>query len=135
MRQCVCVRAKKNLLQFKNNVVKAKLNNIKLLSSLVQRNKTIYGISAPSRATTLINYFGLNEDIIKCVLEIKGSHKIGKYIPGTKIPILEESIKKLKNADYLYLFSWHISEDLIKSIKSKGYSGKFIVPLPTPRII
>ncbi len=127
--------SKKNLIQFKNNVVKAKLNNMKMLTGIINKNKTIYGISAPSRATTLINYFGLNEDIIKCVLEIKGSHKIGKCIPGTKIPILEESIKKLKNADYLYLFSWHISKDLIKSIKSKGYSGKFIVPLPSPRII
>ena len=58
-------------------------------------NKKIYGIGAPSRASTLINYVGLDENIIDCVLEIDGSYKIGNYIPGKKIPILSE--KKLYN--------------------------------------
>ncbi len=41
---------------------------------------------------TLINYVGLDQDLIDCVLEIDGSYKIGHYIPGTKIPILSEKI-------------------------------------------
>ncbi len=127
--------SKKNLSLFKKKVVKAKLENVKLLSALMKKNKIIYGISAPSRATTLINYFGLNEDIIKSILEIKGSHKIGKYVPGTKIPIYEETKAQLNKADYLYLFSWHIAPELINNIKKNGYKGKFIVPLPFPKII
>ena len=69
---------------------------IKILNNIKEEGKTIYGISAPSRASTLINYVGINENIIDCVLEISGSKKIGKYIPGTEIPILNEkfSIKK-----------------------------------------
>ncbi len=125
----------KNINLFKNKVVRSKLLNLKLLSDLKEKNKTIIGISSPSRSTTLINYFGLNEDIIDYVLEIKGSHKIGKYVPGTKIPIFEESMKMLSKADFLFLFSWHISKDLVRSIKSQGYKGKFIIPLPKPMII
>ena len=51
----------------------------------------VYGIGAPSRASTLINYTGLDDGILSCVLEVKGSLKTGKYMPGTVIPVMEES--------------------------------------------
>ena len=91
-------------------------------------------MGAPSRASTLINYVGLDKDIIDCVLEIKGSYKIGNYIPGTKIPILDENILYKEKPDYLLLFSWHIKDDLKKNLRKKGYKGKFIIPLPIPKI-
>ena len=62
-----------------------------LLRDVKSRGGRIYGIGAPSRASTLIAYTGLDHDIIDCVMEIRGSHKIGKYMPGTRIPVLEES--------------------------------------------
>ena len=45
----------------------------------------IAGISAPSRSTTLINYVGIDENIIENIYEVKGSKKIGMYVPGTKL--------------------------------------------------
>ena len=36
---------------------------------------------------------------------------------------------------YLLLLSWHISKELINNLKRKGYKGKFIIPLPYPKII
>ena len=79
--------------RFRKKVVKSKLNLYSILKKLKEKNKKIYGIGAPSRASTLINYVGLDENIIDCVLEIDGSYKIGNYIPGKKTPILSE--KKL----------------------------------------
>ena len=106
-----------------------------MLNSLKIKNKKIFGVGAPSRATTLVNYLGLDQNIIKNICEIKGSHKIGFYLPGTKIPIVDEKEIFKKKPDYLFLLSWHIKEDLIKNLKRKGFRGKFIVPLPTPRIV
>ena len=77
---------------------------------------------------------GLDQDIIDCVLEIKGSYKIGNYIPGTKIPILDEKILIKRKPNYLILFSWHIKNELKKNLKKKGFKGKFIIPLPVPKI-
>ena len=81
-----------------------------------------------------INYIGLDENIIDCVLEVDGSYKIGNYIPGKKIPILSE--KKLYNdpPDFVILFSWHIASELKSNLKKKGFKGKFIIPLPYPKI-
>ena len=77
---------------------------------------------------------GLDQEIIDCVLEINGSYKIGNYIPGTKIPILNENVLKKREPDYLLLFSWHIKDELKKNLRKKGFKGKFIIPLPQPKI-
>ena len=124
----------KQFIQFRNNTVSSKLKLYKILNSIKSKNKSIYGIGAPSRASTLINYVGINENIIDCVLEIKGSYKINHYIPGTKIPILDEKKLFKDKPDYVILFSWHIANELKKNLKKKGYKGKFIIPLPVPRI-
>ncbi len=125
---------KKSFNQFKKNVVNSKIKLFDIINKLKKNNKTIFGVGAPSRASTLINYLGLDQDIIDCVLEINGSYKIGNYIPGTKIPILNENILTQKKPSYLLLFSWHIKDELKKNLRRKGFKGKFIIPLPYPKI-
>jgi hypothetical protein len=78
------------LLAFKDRVVRSKLELYALLKKIKKGNKRIWGISAPSRASTLINYVGLDDGIIDCVVEVTGSYKTGNYIPGKIIPILAE---------------------------------------------
>ena len=127
----------KKLLNFKDRVLNSKLEFYNLLTRIRKNKKNlkIAGISAPSRSTTLINYLGLDENIIECIFEVKGSKKIGMYLPGTKIKIIEEKIQNLKKYQYLLIFSWHIQKDIIKVLRKKGYKGKFIIPLPEPRVI
>jgi len=125
----------KNFENFKKSTVNSKLKLMKILNDLKSNNKVIYGISAPSRATTLINYVGIDENIIDCVLEINGSKKIGKFVPGTQIPIINEKILYKKKPDYVLIFSWHIFNEIKKNLRKNGFKGKFIVPLPYPRVI
>tara|TARA_B100000989_G_scaffold191598_1_gene144306 strand:- start:6185 stop:7417 length:1233 start_codon:yes stop_codon:yes gene_type:complete len=125
----------KEFSRFNNNVLKSKLNLLKILSEIKNKGANVAGISAPSRAATLINYVGIDHNILNCIFEIKGSHKINSFMPGTLIPVVEEKINMLKKNDYLLLLSWHIYKELITNLKSKGYKGKFIIPLPYPKII
>jgi len=124
-----------SLHQFKNDVLMSKLKLYSLLNSIKVENKRIFGISSPSRASTLVNYVGLDQDIIECTVEINGSHKIGKYMPGSRIPVIDESILYSEQPEYALLFSWHIADELIPKIKKLGFKGKFIVPLPEPHIV
>ena len=119
---------------FRKKVVNSKINLYSILKKLKNNNKKIYGIGAPSRASTLINYVGIDENIIDCVLEIEGSYKIGNYIPGKKIPILSEKKLYKDQPDFVILFSWHIASELKSNLKKKGFKGKFIIPLPSPKI-
>ncbi|MBU1084267.1 MAG: class I SAM-dependent methyltransferase [Candidatus Omnitrophota bacterium] len=129
------VLSKEDFLKFSERVVMSKLGLAGILAGIKKEGGRIAGISAPSRASTLINYTGLDDGIIDYVLEIKGSHKIGKYIPGTLIPVFEESKLYEEQPEYALIFSWHIADELIPKIAAKGYKGKFIIPLPEPKIV
>ena len=124
-----------SLKRFKDRVVRSKLELYGPLRGIKQQGHRIFGIGAPSRASTLINYVGLDDGILDCVLEIKGSLKIGKYMPGTLIPVLEESRLYADQPEYVLLLSWHIADELIPKLRQKGYKGKYICPLPAPEIV
>ncbi len=119
---------------FKDKVVQSKLALHALLNNIKGEGKRVYGIGAPSRASTLVNYIGLDAGILDYVLETPGSYKIGKYMPGTMIPVADESILYKDQPDFALLLSWHIADELIPKIRAKGFKGQFIVPLPTPVI-
>jgi hypothetical protein len=125
----------KTLSSFANKVNRSKIKILNLLSKLKLKNKKIVGISAPSRASTLINYLGLDNAMIDYICEVKGSLKINKYMPGTNIEVVDEKYLYNDQPDYALLFSWHISNDIISNLRKKGFKGKFIIPLPNPRII
>jgi len=120
---------------FKGRVVQSKLDLYALLRDIKKTGHRVYGIGAPSRASTLIQYVGLDDGILDCVLEIKGSLKIGKYMPGTIIPVQEESRLYSDQPEYVLLLSWHIADELIPKLREKGYRGKYIVPLPVPTVV
>lgn len=122
-------------MDFRRRVSQSKLDLMALLKDIRSRGEKVYGVGAPSRASTLVNYVGLDDSIIDCVLEIQGSYKIGKMMPGTLIPVLEEGKLFTDQPEYALLFSWHIADELIPKLRQRGYKGKFIVPLPTPTIV
>ena len=91
--------------RFRRGVVGSKLGLHALLRGLKAGGKRVYGIGAPSRASTLVNYVGLDDGIVDCVLEIKDSYKVGKYMPGTLIPVLDEERLFADQPDYALMLS------------------------------
>jgi len=120
---------------FAKRVAESKLDLLAMLRDLKKQGKRVYAVGAPSRASTLVNYVGLDANIIDCVLEIKGSYKIGKFMPGTSIPVIEEGRLFEDQPEYALLLSWHIADELSAKLRSLGFKGQFISPLPSPRII
>jgi SAM-dependent methyltransferase len=119
---------------FRERVTQSKLDLYRLLAEIKGSGGRIYGIGAPSRASTLVNYVGLDDGIVNYVLEIAGSMKVGKYLPGTAIPVVEESKLFEDQPEFALLLSWHIGGELKANLREKGFAGRFIVPLPEPRI-
>ena len=106
-----------------------------IAASAVPQASAIRTHSAPSRASTLFNYVGLDEAIIDYVCEIQGSLKIGKCMPGTEIPVVEESRLFTDQPECAIIFSWHIADELAPKLRAKGYKGMLVSPLPVPRAI
>ena len=125
----------KRLDTFRHDVVLSKLRLLSMLRDLKEKGARIAGISAPSRASTLVNYVGLDEGIIDYVCEIAGSLKIGKYMPGTQIPVVDEAKLFADQPDCAVIFSWHIADELAPKLKAKGFRGQLMTPLPVPRFL
>ncbi len=120
---------------FRERVVQSKLDLHALLAPLKRDGARIFGIGAPSRASTLVNYVGLDDGLIDAVMEVSSSHKLDKHVPGTRIPVLDEQKLFDEQPEYALLLSWHIADDLIRILRKNGYQGQFIIPLPEPRIV
>ena len=125
----------KRLTAFHRDVVLSKLRLMSMLRELKETGARIVGISAPSRASTIVNYVGLDEGIIDYVCEIAGSLKIGKFMPGTQIPVVEESKLFADQPECAVIFSWHIADELTPKLRAKGYRGRLVTPLPLPRYL
>lgn len=122
----------KTLQDFAERVIAWRNNFRGFISTTLLNGAKIGAIGAPSRASTLITYSGLNEHDIIGVGEVTGSAKIGKNMPGTKIPVISESELLKLNPTHLLILSWHIKDPIMKSLRQSGFKGKFIVPLPHP---
>lgn len=125
-----------SLAEFAQAVRRTRFELWEILARVKAEGQSIVGVSAPSRASTLISYVGIDDGILDAVVEIKGSHKIGKYIPGTLIPVVEEDrLFSSAQPDYALLLAWHIADELMPKLRQLGFKGRFIVPLPVPRIV
>ena len=106
----------------------------RLLLGLKSEGKRIVGVSAPARSNTILNYCEINSSILDYITE-KSSLKIGKFTPGSHIKVEDDELLVKEQPDYALLLSWHLADSIIPKLKKDGYEGKFIVPLPVPKIL
>jgi hypothetical protein len=91
-------------------------------------DRELVGIGATARATTIINYCGLDVEDIAYVCEVPGSDKIGHYIPGTRIPVVDEA-RLFEDQGDAILFSWHLADVIVPKLREKGYVGDIVIPI------
>lgn len=102
---------------------------------MATRSGRLWGIGATARATTIINHCGLDVDDIPCVCEVSGSDKIGHYIPGTRIPVVDEAELFEAQPPGALLFSWHLADSIVPKLRERGYERPVTVPLPKLRYL
>ena len=109
----------------------------KLLDFLIKakdQGKRIVGYGSPAKGNTLLNYCGVRLDFIDYVVD-RNPHKQGLFTPGTHLPILApEKIFETK-PDYVLILPWNIKEEVMEQMKGiRDWGGKFVVPIPEPRV-
>ena len=126
---------KKTYEEFSNRAVGIKNKLVEFIEKEVDEGKIIYAYGASTKGNTLLQYCGLNSNLIKKAID-RDPVKCGKKTIGTNIPIISEEDGRKEKPDYFLVLPWHLS-DYFK-IREKEYldqGGKFIVPLPKVRII
>ena len=123
-------------IHYSNKIEKSKNDLLDLINSLKIEGKKIVGYGASGRSTIIMNYCGINENHIDCIVD-DAIEKQGFLTPGNHIEIItwNQMIEKC-TPDYVVLFAWSfIDEVLSKRSEYRLAGGKFILPLPEVKVI
>jgi len=108
----------------------------KNLMNLKKDGKFLFGYGASAKGNVLLNYCDIDNNILEYIIDTTPL-KQGKLTPGTHIPIFSpEKIDGKGNGDIALLLAWNYEKEIIKKeIKFQKNGGKFLVPIPSPRLI
>ena len=109
-------------LKFKAGCEKSKENIKNKLIKLKENEKKICGYAATSKSTTVLNYCNINTNIIDFICDTT-QEKIGKYSPGTHIPIVPISHFHKNLPDFAYLFAWNHKKEIFQKEKKFTKNG------------
>ncbi len=132
------IKARLNKIEtYHNFTLQVNANRIELkakLCELVKEGKKIYALGAPLKGSTLLNYCDIGPELVVHATEVN-KLKIGRFTPGTHIPIVDENTIT-DDPDYYLVLSWNLLDFFIEKYeKFLQQGGKFIIPHPKVKII
>ena len=115
---------------FQEHAEKVKNDFLKFLIEKKGEGKLVFGYGAAAKGNTLLNFAGVKSDLIKYVVD-RSPHKQGKYMPGSRIPIVSEDRIKSDKPDYVVIFPWNLSEEIAEQLSYLSSSGtEFVTAVP-----
>ncbi len=125
---------KKTYINYANLVLDNKVKLVTLLAELKGKGKTIAAYGAPAKGNTLLNFFSIGSEILNFVVD-DSPFKQGLFTPGKHIPVVPSRVLYEKRPDYLLVLAWNFADSIMKMhVKYKESGGKFIIPVPEPKI-
>ena len=107
----------------------------RLLQRLKQQGARIAAYGAAAKGSTLINYSDIGTELVDFVVD-RNTHKQGLYMPGQHIPVLAPEALLERNPDYVLLLAWNFAEEILQQQKEyQQRGGRFIIPVPNPRVV
>jgi len=92
--------------------------------------KQVIGYGAAAKGNSLINYAGVRADLLPCVCDAAAS-KQGKYLPGSRIPIVTEAIIKKEKPNFILILPWNLRNEIMDQLKYiKAWGGQFVTAIP-----
>lgn len=106
-----------------------------LISDLKAEGHSVAAYGAAAKGATMLNYCGLDTTQIDFVVD-RNAHKQGKYMPGAHLAILPPEALVEKQPDYVLMLAWNFADEIIAQQQDYlAAGGRFIVPVPEPRIV
>lgn len=116
---------------------KINISKDRMLDFLIEskrKNNKVVGYGAAAKGNTFLNYAGIRSDLISFVVD-KNPHKQNKYLPGSRIPIYDETYIKQTRPEFVVIFPWNLKSEISEQLSYiREWGGRFVVAIPEMEI-
>ncbi|MNM79961.1 hypothetical protein D3C81_919090 [compost metagenome] len=92
--------------------------------------KRVVGYGAAAKGNTLLNYAGVKPDLLAWVADAN-PHKQGKYLPGSRIPIVSPAQIDIEKPDYVLVLPWNLLDEITQAFAGiRAWDGRFVIAIP-----
>lgn len=120
---------------FQLRAEKVKDDFVSFLIDAKRRGKRVAGYGAAAKGNTLLNFAGCRRDLIAYVVD-RNPAKEGKFLPGSRIPIVSENVLYRDQPDYVVILPWNLKSEVMQQLKDAGVStARFVTAIPALNVI
>ena len=114
---------------------KVKNDFLAFLVEARQAGKSVAAYGAAAKGNTLMNYAGVRPDLLAFVVDANPA-KQGKYMPGSRIPIVAEDRLKEARPDYIVLLPWNLKTELTQQLAyARDWEARFVTVVPALEVM
>ena len=115
---------------FQSRVAKVKGDFLRFLLEARREGKSVAAYGAAAKGNTLMNYAGIRPDLVSFVVD-RNPAKQGKYMPGSRIPIVDECRLRKDKPDYVVILPWNLQTEVMQQLGYiREWYGQFVTAVP-----
>lgn len=115
---------------FRNRSIQLKNELVSLAIQFAKKGTPLIGNSCPGRSSTLLNFAGIGPDLMPYIAEQPASLKLGKFLPGRHIPIVNNQRLIDEQPPFVLLLAWHYAQPIAEQLRERGLRSEMWVPMP-----
>jgi len=120
---------------FQARAEKVKDDFVEFLIEARRRGHSVAAYGAAAKGNTLMNFAGIRHDLIRFVVD-RSPSKQGKFMPGSRIPIVDEAQLAAFKPDYVVILPWNLRDEVMRQLEYiRAWHGKFVTAIPTLEIV